>query len=221
MGMSASQARMDLLVARKSDLEYQGQQINQRRLLLSYQSESVALTYNNALSAKKVYALTGDNSTQVEFKPDANGIVTTNTGTYRILVRSECSFNEKGETANVPSSAWLKGTSSDVVSQGLQNGAFFIQMKTAAGTWSDYKAGTTDRLDWRTQPGILEADNQDNREEATATYDAQSAMIQEQDKRLEIELKNVDTQHNAVQTEVDAVKKVITKNIEGSFKTFG
>ena len=40
------------------------------------------------------------------------------------------------------------------------------------------------------------------------------------DRTLELDLKNVDTQHQEVQTEVDAVKKVIDKNIDMTFKTF-
>ncbi len=40
------------------------------------------------------------------------------------------------------------------------------------------------------------------------------------DRNLELELKNVDTQHQAVSTEVDAVNKVIDKNIDMTFKTF-
>ncbi len=46
------------------------------------------------------------------------------------------------------------------------------------------------------------------------------AAIQSLDKSLEIQLRRVDTQREAVMTEVDAVKKVIAKNIEMSFKTF-
>ena len=40
------------------------------------------------------------------------------------------------------------------------------------------------------------------------------------DRVLEQKLKDVDTQHTEVQTEIDAVKKVIDKNIEMTFKTF-
>ena len=40
------------------------------------------------------------------------------------------------------------------------------------------------------------------------------------DRILEMELDNIDTQHNTVQTEIDAVKKVIDKNIDMTFKTF-
>ena len=49
---------------------------------------------------------------------------------------------------------------------------------------------------------------------------ARVAALQSLDKSLELQLRRVDTQHNAVQTEVEAVKKVIDKNIESTFKTF-
>ena len=50
---------------------------------------------------------------------------------------------------------------------------------------------------------------------------ARIAAIQAIDKSLELQLRRVDTQREAVQTEIDAVRKVIGKNIAGSFKIFG
>ena len=47
MGMSASQARLLSLQARQSNLEYQGQQINQERSILSQQCTAL---YNSLLS---------------------------------------------------------------------------------------------------------------------------------------------------------------------------
>lgn len=45
--------------------------------------------------------------------------------------------------------------------------------------------------------------------------------LQSIDKMLEEQLRRVDTQREAIQTEIDAVQKVIDKNIEMTFKTFG
>ena len=45
--------------------------------------------------------------------------------------------------------------------------------------------------------------------------------LQSLDQGLELQLRRVDTQQEAMQTEIDAVKKVIGKNIALSFKTFG
>lgn len=49
---------------------------------------------------------------------------------------------------------------------------------------------------------------------------AKIEIIQTQDKNLELKLKQLDTEQNAISTEIDAVKKVISKNVESSFKTF-
>lgn len=49
---------------------------------------------------------------------------------------------------------------------------------------------------------------------------ARIASLQAFDKALELQLRRVDTQREAVMTEIDAVRKVIGKNIESTFKTF-
>lgn len=49
---------------------------------------------------------------------------------------------------------------------------------------------------------------------------ARIKIIQSQDQTLEVRLKNIDTEHKALDTEMEAVKKVLEKNIESSFKTF-
>lgn len=49
---------------------------------------------------------------------------------------------------------------------------------------------------------------------------AKTQKIQEQDRTLELRLKQLDTERDALQTEMDSVKKVIDKNIEETFKTF-
>ncbi len=49
---------------------------------------------------------------------------------------------------------------------------------------------------------------------------AKIEIIQSQDKNLELKLKQLDTEETAISTELEAVKKVLTKNVESSFKTF-
>ncbi|HEY9745294.1 MAG TPA: hypothetical protein V6C99_03650 [Oculatellaceae cyanobacterium] len=45
--------------------------------------------------------------------------------------------------------------------------------------------------------------------------------LQGLDKSLELQLRRVDSQQQSVQTEIEAVQKVIDKNIDMTFKTFG
>ncbi len=49
---------------------------------------------------------------------------------------------------------------------------------------------------------------------------AQTEIIQQQDRTLELRLKQLDTEQNALNTELEAVKKVIETNVEATFKTF-
>lgn len=49
---------------------------------------------------------------------------------------------------------------------------------------------------------------------------AKTEQIQQQDKTLELKLRQLDTEQEALQTEMESVKKVIDKNIESTFKTF-
>lgn len=109
MGLAASQGRFLALTARKSDIEFQGQLVNQERMTLAHQSEALFQAIVN---------LTDPNSTEY-------------------------------------------------------------------------------------QAAELQLEN-----------------YHDQDRVLEINLKNLDSQQQAVQTEIEAVQKVIDKNIEQTFKTF-
>lgn len=57
-------------------------------------------------------------------------------------------------------------------------------------------------------------------EKTVSDINAKTTIIQQQDKTLELHLDQLDTEQQAIQTELDAVKKVIDKNIEETFKTF-
>ena len=58
-------------------------------------------------------------------------------------------------------------------------------------------------------------------DKAIQEINAKIEITQLQDKNLELRLKQLDTEQNAIQTEMDAVSKVIEKNTESTFKTFG
>lgn len=62
--------------------------------------------------------------------------------------------------------------------------------------------------------------NKQEYEKKVQDINARTEQIQTEDRTLELRLKQLDTEQNALQTEMDAVHKVISKNIEGTFKTF-
>ncbi len=55
---------------------------------------------------------------------------------------------------------------------------------------------------------------------AEAKYNREMNKIQAKDKQYDLELKNIDTEHNALQTEYESIKSVIDKNIERNYKMF-
>lgn len=55
---------------------------------------------------------------------------------------------------------------------------------------------------------------------AEAKYETTMADIHSKDNKFDLQLKEIDTEHTAIQTEIDSVKKVIDKNIQTSFKIF-
>ena len=57
-------------------------------------------------------------------------------------------------------------------------------------------------------------------EKTIADINAKTSIIQQEDRTLELRLKQLDTEQNALATEMDAVKKVIKDNVESTFKTF-
>ena len=58
-------------------------------------------------------------------------------------------------------------------------------------------------------------------DQAITEINAKIEIVQAQDKNLELRLKQLDTEQEAISQEMDAVKNVIEKNVETTFKTFG
>lgn len=107
----------------------------------------------------------------------------------------------------------------DWLYQQLQNGTLYIE------NW-DYDAGEDGTGDFVKVPwesgdtSLKQVDDNSKIAKAQAEYDLKMARIESKDKKYDLQLKQIDTEHTAVQTEVDSVKKVIDKNIERSFKIF-
>lgn len=57
-------------------------------------------------------------------------------------------------------------------------------------------------------------------EKTLSDLNAKTEILQEQDQKLELKLKQLDTEENALKTEMDSVKEVLKANVESTFKTF-
>lgn len=62
--------------------------------------------------------------------------------------------------------------------------------------------------------------SKDEYDKMVADLNAQTESLQQEDKVLELRLNQIDTEQNELQTELEAVKAVLDKNIENTFNTF-
>lgn len=58
-------------------------------------------------------------------------------------------------------------------------------------------------------------------DDEVAKINAKTEIIQAEDRELQLRLEQLNTEQTALQTEMEACQKVVSKNVESSFKTFG
>ena len=255
MGFAASQARLLLLTARKSDLEFRAQQITNAEMMLAMQTEEVAREYSAKLSNQTLKFIDqGDGSKMKELSAsqlnavsglilqeyggkDANGnpiwndwksnATTTTTTTYtgtdndgnpQTFTEAEYTqaLNEGKITAEnftpktiTSESKATNDYSAPQLLQGLQNGS--LRIMDATGTVEvDAFNGTTFAVTYNTADDAA----------ADAEYRTKTAALQVKEKRLQMDLQQVEAQQKACESEMDSVKKVMDKNIEKTFKVF-
>lgn len=98
-----------------------------------------------------------------------------------------------------------------------------IPNNDGSGTYTQYALTTTTVTD---QDAYNDAMNEYEYQkylydQTIQDINAKIEIVQAQDKNLELRLKQLDTEQDAIQTEMDSVSKVIEKNTESTFKTFG
>lgn len=240
MGLAASQARLLLLTARKSDLEYRAQQITNSEMILAMQTEEVAREYSNKLSNQTLKYINASDSTEIEITAanlqdlSATGMKLqvlgddgqfhdwVSNGTKEITNYTDKDGNtisvdeynalSNEEKTNYSENFVMTGETNNYsgpqILEGINGGT--MQIITSAGKVVDAINGT----------GFSVAYNTKDDAAADAEYRSKTAAIQIKEKRLQMDLQQVETQQKACDTEIDSVKKVMDKNIERTFKVF-
>ena len=104
-------------------------------------------------------------------------------------------------------------TNSKYLSNEIINGNLQLQRLNSNGTWSQ------SALSDPSSPIRNERDTE-GMEIAKSKYDMARDAINDKDTQIDMEMKNLETERSALDTEMDSVKAIITKNIERTFKTF-
>lgn len=218
MGMSASQSRFLMLTGQKNDNEFQAQAISYQRLMLSQETDYAATSYadktNNRVllfsgfdadGKKKENPLTYKNITE-----DLN-MTLINAASGKIMVAVLPEKFPEGKTAD---DYFVDDGLNDskMLEMNLRDGNYLMQREENGEMKNVGLAGAT---------GII--DSLDDLDDAAAEgeYNKQKEQFQNIDKKFELRLKQLESEHKALETEMDSVSKVIQKNVETTFKTFG
>jgi hypothetical protein len=116
----------------------------------------------------------------------------------------------------VAANGWSRNdkiTDSSYLSNQLINGGMQLQKLSSDGSWS--QSAMSDP-----SSPIRNVKDTEGAEQAKIKYDMARDQMNDKDSEIDIEMKNLETERSALDTELDSVKAIITKNIERSFKTF-
>ena len=102
------------------------------------------------------------------------------------------------------------GASKEWMEYALESGIVTLEQVDKNFKWNG--------LDYRTCVKITEVTDEAAVAKAEAEYNRAMNDIEAKDNIFDMELKNIDTEHNALQTEYDVIKGVIDKNISRTFK---
>ena len=241
MGLSASQARFLQLTARKSDVEYQAQRISYERLRLSDQMSEISAQYQEKTSNRKLMFTyrngEGTSSVDVTYKNYLNymnkqldGLSSSQEKYYlvsssgnKIIAQNQDDIDtmiEKDNSLTQKDFMIVEEGLNDTAEfqKALQDGVYYFatMQKDDEGNVS-FKTDTLENIGGGSISDVY--DTADDKE-AQAEYDAAMTKIQKIDKSLEMELDKLETERNAIDTEMDSVSKIIGDNIEKSFNTF-
>ena len=247
MGLAASQARLLLLTARKSDLEYRAQQITNSEMILAMQTEQIAREYSIKISNQAIFYTEGTSADQASKCLSAADIANLGTGgmftlfergadgmwhqwtasptstTEKIYKNAEGQEITESEYNILPADEQATyqdtGLTTNNTTKGVNYNALQLLEGIKNGTLKIMNA-SGEEMSLSGNNGFTQSYYTDDDREAEAEYEQKTASIQVKEKRLQNDLNQVETQQKACDTEIDSVKKVMEKNIERTFKVF-
>ena len=246
MGLASSQARLLLLTARKSDLEFRAQQITNSEMILAMQTEEVAREYSLKLSNQTLKYIDSSSQSEMTFTAASLPTITEGSGTkMRLQVLQDGKWKNWSESKSVSykdkdgnyfsEAEYVQMLADDPSIEGQYEKVEISNNYTSAEILEGVQAGTmrivyfegseenpenAKEVDAINGTQFSVAYDTSDDAAADAEYRRKTASIQIKEKRLQMDLSQVETQQKACETEIDSVKKIMDKNIERTFKVF-
>lgn len=246
MGMASSQARLLLLTSRKSDLEFRAQQITNSTMILAMQTEDVAREYSLRLSNQTLKYINSSESSEIEITAATLADLSAKGGSgMKLQILQGGKWQDWSDNGTVATTGYKDSDGNEITVDAYNKLAAtekvgYTAVQSKVNTTNNYSgpeilegvnAGTmrivyAEGADQGKQVDAINGtkfsvayDTKDDAK-ADAEYRRKTASIQIKEKRLQMDLTQVESQQKACDTEMDSVKKVMDKNIERTFKVF-
>jgi hypothetical protein len=226
MGLSSSQARLLNLTARMHQIEYKAAKLEAQKLQMANESSRVYEEYLEALDKTKIQikSLNTDGSTTYKdissyddlikagYALDYEGTVYDGkTNTFAALCKK--AYNGTAPTGNDVET---------VITNLINSGKVTIVAAKSDGTFateadSDFAEYETSVS---TNTGLQEVTDEVNLKKAEAQYEADMKKIDAKDTKYDTDLAALDTERNAIKSEMETLKTVAKDNVDRTFKLF-
>lgn len=251
MGLAASQVRLLSLTARQHTVEYEAQRIEAQKLALANESDQVYNTYLEALDATKVQykVVANDGSTNYNdatftnlaaagFLFNVNGKVLNNFADVKQALKDDgvaditaadsytllTTLVSEGyvvlmEPQADPEAGYEYKGGKISYTDDTQNKTYELDDKDPDGNLYVYKV--FDDTSVSTSTKVQEVSDEVGLKKAEAQYEADMNKINAKDTRYDNKLSQLETERNAIKTEIESLETVAKENVERTFKIFG
>lgn len=214
MGLSSSQARLLNITARVHQIEYKAAKLEAAKLQMANESTRVYEEYLEALDKTKIQykILTTDGSTTytdisnyAAFVSAGYGIKVSSTGTVYTNITSLC--------AALGITTWSDG--SDLITNIINSGQVVLVDLTETDDDGNYVETSV-----ATDTNLQEVSDESALKKAEAKYEADMKKIDAKDTKYDTDIAALETEREALTSEIDTLKTVASDNVERTFKLF-
>lgn len=227
---SANQANSGVMSAIKPQIAKIGEILSK---IDNYYTQSNLTNYKSVVTSSSFCQKPSDFSSVKSVLTNIAGMMSSSKGTIISASTYSPDYSTDGSAADYYKNVFNEIKESggyNVQSEENMNSSEWLQAQLQAGNISLHEwnkdAGTDGKGDfvgvsWKSGDSTLQqTTNESDMAKAEADYETTMASIETKDKRFDLQLSQINTEHSAIQTEMESVKKVIDKNIERSFKSF-
>ena len=206
MGFSADQSMVLLSKANMDSLEGRRADINNEKMALMREQETLALSYNEAMS----------NTCFVSKNQQ--------TGEYEAV---EFTVNNAGEITKIDGDQGYLGdvtikhrlTAEQAKAMNNNNGAQVAATYIKNGCMDIYNS-KGEQISMTEMEGISESYYTADDAAAKSEYDAAMAKIRSKETKLDMDLEQVETQYQAMKTQYESARQLVNQRAQGDFKFF-